>query len=150
MSHPAQGAYLSVILGSVSDKAYGLGPACLLLCGSATLNLCDCRTSDGISTPVMGGCEVPRPSCAHLHLSMTAAPKLPSVATTCTRGCPMILASLGRRAQDGSKHLEKRMSQPSQGCIASELSLTVGITRGRHPCRVCRLDRRAPGGAATC
>jgi hypothetical protein len=75
MSHPAQSAYLSVILGSVSDQAYGLGAACLLLCDSAPSNLCDCRTSDGISTPLMGGCEVLGPSCAHLRASMAAAPR---------------------------------------------------------------------------
>jgi hypothetical protein len=60
MSHPAQSA--CVILGSVSDKAYGLGAACLLLCGSGPSNRCDSRTSDGISTPGMGGCEVLGPS----------------------------------------------------------------------------------------
>jgi hypothetical protein len=50
-------------------------------------------------------------------------------ATACTRGGPMLLASLGRRAQDGSKHLGKRTSQPNQGCLASELSLAVRLTR---------------------
>lgn len=149
MGHPAQSACMSVILGSVSDKAFGLGAACLSLCGSSPLIMCNCRTSVGISTRSWADVRCLALPLAHARVPIAAAPRLSSAATACNRGGRTTLASLNRRAQSGLKHLGQSMSQPSQGYLASEFSLTVGLSREEYPCcRICRLDHRAQAGAA--